>query len=133
MTEEQARAAVRDMVQQAQDRAVAAQTMVTELEALEVVGRSGEGAEVVLGHTGGLRAVRLDNRLSDADLRTIERAIAEANSDAQFKLKEQVTDLADRHYSGEAASHFSQQYDALFPDARESDNPEPPNPGGVLR
>lgn len=133
-SEEEARESVRRMVEMAQERARQAHAMVGELEALRVVGESREGTRVVLGHTGGLLEVTLGDRLGDADLRTIEQSINQANADAQFRLKAQVQELAGRHYGeSETTSHFSQQYDQLFPDAAPTDRPEGPSTGGVLR
>lgn len=134
-SEADARAAVQRMVQQAQDRARAAHQMVDELESLRIVGQSRTGTRVTLSHSGSLLEVKLGDRLGQGDLRQIEQSIAEANSDAQFKLKQSVTDLAARHYGdgSETATHFSGEYDKLFPNAAESDKPDNGRGGGVLR
>lgn len=133
-TEAEAHQRVRELIDKAHDHARAAQTMVTDLDALRVTGRAQDGTSVTLGHTGALLELSLSEELSGAATSEVERSLREANTAAQQELRSRVGELAALHYGedSDTSRQFEQQYADLFPEPPPEE--ERPRGGpGVLR
>lgn len=139
-SEQQAQAYVDDLMARARDQVVRARAMVDELEALVVVGRSGDGrCEVTVGHGGGLVDLRLSPGLAQASLDEVRRAILEADAAARRSMSEEVAVLAAAHYGGGSATaeELSARYARLLrpaaPPGSEADAVAASRRAGVVR
>lgn len=134
---EQALAHVDRAIAQAQERAVRAQQLTQELDALRVTGHSADGAaEVTLTHTGALVDLYLGKTLEEASLERIRTAVLEASTNAQGQIGEHVAELSSRAFGADSqsAQELTRQFQEMFP-RREDDGPEGPGGSmpGVLR
>lgn len=112
-------------VEEARHRASAAEQYRARLERLRVTGHH-EGVTVVLGHTGALVDVRLDE--------PVRRALLAANAVARGRLVEQVTELTAEAFGVASATTGAvvEAYERALQGAGGPAVPEPARPA-VLR
>lgn len=94
-------------VAEAQQRAEDAARFAADLDALRVTGRSPDGAQVTLTHTGAM----VDLRLPDTVPAQVAESVLAAVADAHRRIAEQVRELACAGLGAEAGRSFALAWD----------------------
>ncbi len=133
-SEEQAHAHIDQLMLQAQERAVQAQSMAAEMETLRVTGQSEDGqAEITLTSTGALVDLYVGPSLAGAGGEAIRTSLMQANAAAQRSLSVQAVEVTARHFGADSDTtrEFADRYTGIFGGGDEDDTND--GGSGVLR